>query len=445
MINPPDDGQSIGSANDYFNGLDVHYSSGVYNKAFYTLASTSGWDTRKAFDVFVKANQLYWTPSTTFETGRDGCMSAATDLGYDTNAVDAAFQAVDVGGSTPPPPPTQLNNGDSVLIPSASTGTWNYYYITVPSGATNLTATTSGSNGDADLYVRLGAIPTTSTFDCESISSNSNESCTNASPAAGDHYIGVYAWASFTNVTVSVSYTGGGPTNNPPNASFTSSTSGLTASFTDTSTDSDGTITGWAWNFGDGGTSSSQNPNHTYSSGGTYTVTLTVTDDDGATDSDSQTVTVSGGGGWTTINSNNFEGGWGIWNDGGSDCRRSSNDSAYANDGIYCVRLRDNSGTASSMFTDAINTSAYGSMRVSFSFIAVSMEGSEDFFLEYNDGGGWTVIGQYIRNIDFTNNVRGSVSEVFNVTSGSGTLRVRCDASGNSDWVYVDTMLIEGQ
>ncbi|MFP4622838.1 MAG: PKD domain-containing protein [Gemmatimonadota bacterium] len=90
------------------------------------------------------------------------------------------------------------------------------------------------------------------------------------------------------SVTVSSS-----TTNSPPTASFTFTTSDLTADFTDQSSDTDGTIDSWAWDFGDGATSADQNPTHTYASGGTYTVTLTVTDDDGATDSASQDVTVT--------------------------------------------------------------------------------------------------------------------------------------------------------
>ncbi|MBW3565061.1 MAG: S8 family serine peptidase [Acidobacteria bacterium] len=89
---------------------------------------------------------------------------------------------------------------------------------------------------------------------------------------------------------------GGGETNSPPSASFTHSTSDLTASFTDTSTDSDGTIASWSWDFGDGsGTSTAQHPSYTYAAEGTYTVSLTVTDDDGATASASNSVTVSSG------------------------------------------------------------------------------------------------------------------------------------------------------
>jgi hypothetical protein len=83
------------------------------------------------------------------------------------------------------------------------------------------------------------------------------------------------------------------PPNDLPIASFTHSTSGLTASFTDTSTDSDGSIVAWLWDFGDSTSSTLQNTSHAYVGAGTYTVTLTVTDDDGATNNASQVVTVA--------------------------------------------------------------------------------------------------------------------------------------------------------
>ncbi|GMV30856.1 MAG: hypothetical protein AMXMBFR59_29810 [Rhodanobacteraceae bacterium] len=97
---------------------------------------------------------------------------------------------------------------------------------------------------------------------------------------------------------------GGGGGNVAPVANFSVTTSGLTASFTDSSTDSDGSIASRSWNFGDGSTSTAANPSKTYAAAGTYTVTLTVTDNGGATNARSQSVTVSSGGGGGTVLSN---------------------------------------------------------------------------------------------------------------------------------------------
>ncbi len=91
---------------------------------------------------------------------------------------------------------------------------------------------------------------------------------------------------------------GGG--NTPPVANFTSSISGLTVSFTDTSTDSNGSIASRSWNFGDGTTSTAANPSRTYAAAGTYTVTLTVTDNGGATNTTTRSVTVGSSGGTQT-------------------------------------------------------------------------------------------------------------------------------------------------
>lgn len=84
------------------------------------------------------------------------------------------------------------------------------------------------------------------------------------------------------------------PTNNPPDACFTHTESGLATSASGAcSSDADGSIVSYAWTWGDGATGSGASAGHTYAAAGTYTVTLTVTDDDGATDSVSQQVSVT--------------------------------------------------------------------------------------------------------------------------------------------------------
>lgn len=99
---PSKDGRSIDSADQYRDDMDVHYTSGVYNRMFYLLANTTGWDTRSAFDVMVKANADYWTPTATFKDAGCGVLHAAQDLNFSLEDVKAALDkvAIDHSGCT---------------------------------------------------------------------------------------------------------------------------------------------------------------------------------------------------------------------------------------------------------------------------------------------------------------------------------------------------------
>ncbi len=85
---PTLDGRSIGHADDYSNNMDVHYSSGVFNRAYFLLSNTANWDPRRAFEVFAHANQNYWTPDSDFRAGACGVLESAADLHYDPVAVN---------------------------------------------------------------------------------------------------------------------------------------------------------------------------------------------------------------------------------------------------------------------------------------------------------------------------------------------------------------------
>lgn len=202
MYNPPLDGGSIDNAANYKSSLDVHYSSGVYNKAFYLLASTPGWNTRKAFEVMADANHLYWTASSTFNQGACGVEKAAANRAYVTADVTAAFAAVGVSCVVIPPSGTVLTNGVAVggitLAKSAS----KTYTIVVPAGKASLTIKLSGGTGDGDIYTKLGSAPTTTSYLKKSDGSTNTESMTVTSPAAGTYYILVKAYAAVTGASL---------------------------------------------------------------------------------------------------------------------------------------------------------------------------------------------------------------------------------------------------
>ncbi len=90
---------SIDNLKEYHDGLDVHFSSGIFNKVFYLMGSAKGWDTKKAFDVMVKANSNYWTSNTSFEDAACGVIKATKDYQYDLDAVTQAMTAVGIDTS----------------------------------------------------------------------------------------------------------------------------------------------------------------------------------------------------------------------------------------------------------------------------------------------------------------------------------------------------------
>ncbi len=206
---PARDGKSIGHASDYYDGIDVHHSSGVYNRAFYLLANTSGWQTRKAFEVFVLANRLYWGPNTTFDQGACGVTRAATDLGYSVSDVAAAFTAVGVNatcGGTTPQPGSVLPNGVPVSNLTAAKGGKLNFTVEVPAGRSQLVVTSSGGSGDADLYVKFGSAPTASSYDCRPYKSGNAETCTLNAPKAGTWHVQLSGFSAFSGVTLKASY-----------------------------------------------------------------------------------------------------------------------------------------------------------------------------------------------------------------------------------------------
>lgn len=74
----------------------VHNASGIFNRVFYLMATSDGWDLRKAFNVMVQANRHYWTSTSSFANAACGVLSAAKDLGYDQTAIKNAFGVVKV-------------------------------------------------------------------------------------------------------------------------------------------------------------------------------------------------------------------------------------------------------------------------------------------------------------------------------------------------------------
>lgn len=88
---------------------------------------------------------------------------------------------------------------------SGSRGSWTNFEIDVPAGQSALNVVMTGGSGDADLYVRFGANPTTSQYDCRPYRSNSNETCNISNPRAGTYYVRIRAYSAFSGVSLTAS------------------------------------------------------------------------------------------------------------------------------------------------------------------------------------------------------------------------------------------------
>ncbi|HEX5064353.1 MAG TPA: M4 family metallopeptidase, partial [Kofleriaceae bacterium] len=241
MCDPAKDGASKDFWTSSVGSVDVHYSSGVGNLEF-CLLTKGGTHPRgksninvpalgmdKAIRIYYKAATDILTSSSKYANLRTAMEQAATALGYDQatkDAVSCSWAAVGVGsaptncgGTTPPPPPPTgdgvlMNNVPVTSISDAKGGN-KYWSFAVPSGQTTMTITINGGSGDADLYVQFGTKPTASSYACRPYKNGNAETCTFTPPQAGTYYVMLNAYAAYSGVTLTGSYSASGGGGDP--------------------------------------------------------------------------------------------------------------------------------------------------------------------------------------------------------------------------------------
>ena len=149
------------------------------------------------------------SPSHTYAAA--GTYTVTLKVTDNDGATDTHSTTVTVTGGTTGA--TALTSGVPVPNLGAAKGGQLQYYIDVPAGATSLAIKISGGTGDADLYVKRGAAPTTTSYDQRPYLTGNNESVTISTPVAGRFYVMLRGYAAFSGVTlVATVNTGGGGT-----------------------------------------------------------------------------------------------------------------------------------------------------------------------------------------------------------------------------------------
>lgn len=150
-------------------------------------------------------------------SGRKCTVALCGDGIIDAGAALAALQPQITNPTPGAGSDSELNNGEPKTGLSASKGQTLRYTISLPAGASNFKVRTTGSSGDADLFVTKGQIATRQNADCRKESGGSNEFCDNFSQVGGSvWHISVFAYSKFKNLTLLAEYQEGGGAVVPP-------------------------------------------------------------------------------------------------------------------------------------------------------------------------------------------------------------------------------------
>ena len=104
-------------------------------------------------------------------------------------------------------PDNQLLNGVAKTDIASSTKYEELqYYIDVPPGTAELLIETTGSNGDADLYVAFEREASRDDYDKRSAGSSSNEDVSYTNPQAGRYYVAIRTWSAYDGLSLTASY-----------------------------------------------------------------------------------------------------------------------------------------------------------------------------------------------------------------------------------------------
>ncbi|WP_345885770.1 S8 family peptidase [Shewanella algae] len=98
-----------------------------------------------------------------------------------------------------------LKNGVPKSNLSGSAGSEQHFTVQVPAGV-SLNIATSGGSGDADLYVRAGAAPSTSVYDCRPYKNGNSESCSFQVTQAATYHVMIRGYSAFSGMQLLASF-----------------------------------------------------------------------------------------------------------------------------------------------------------------------------------------------------------------------------------------------
>jgi len=119
---------------------------------------------------------------------------------------NGSFSGLSLTGSTEKGLP-KLTDGVPVTNLAGVPGQGLIYEITIPAGTQTLAFQTAGGSGQSILFAKFGSAPNPNStaagsYDCRIYNGNTAGVCTYQSPAAGTYYVIVYAYGSFSGLSL---------------------------------------------------------------------------------------------------------------------------------------------------------------------------------------------------------------------------------------------------
>jgi hypothetical protein len=262
------------------------------------------------------------------------------------------------------------------------------------------------------------------------------------------------------------------PDTTAPVVTITSPTSGTTygvatssLNIAGTASDAEG-VTQVAWSNSRGGSGKASGTNTWSAKGiilgeGANLITVTATDVEGNASTDTLTITYTipdttipdtTTNSWVELTNDNFESGWGNFQDGGRHCRRVGK-SLKAHQGNYSIRIRSNHKKGSSLIHRSgidVKTPDYSQIKIEFWFLPVGMDKKDKFFVEYHDGNNWQKVAQYAVEKDFTNESFHHKEIIIHrgpnfIFSKNMRIRFQNDSNKQKDRIYIDEVIVSAR
>jgi len=213
----PTAGLSLGKHTIFVRARDANGQWGAISAAFLTTETSS--NTAPVASFTPSCTQLVCSFDASGSSDSDGTIASYVwNFGNGSSATGATV-------SNTYPTDESLENGTPKTGLSGARLSQEFYTFEVPAGATNLAFAIGGGSGDADLYVRFGAQPTTATYDCRPFRNGNSETCNINNVQAGTYHVMLRGYAAYSGVSLTASFTepsgGGDPDPTPIGDSLT--------------------------------------------------------------------------------------------------------------------------------------------------------------------------------------------------------------------------------